>query len=274
MRPALLLALSVMLLTACSRKPSVPTARELFEQEMHQRHIAYAGPAADGRYEVKVAGTKLTVALDNVGREYEREHDPKIISGFVDSIATIRPAAPWKQARHWLYWKAQPSDFQIGDAVHRPVTGTIILALTVDDPGSPQIVYVTPDMLKTWGTTRAEAGALASQNMDKLLAGKTPELMDVDGRTVGVIPVDSVYHASLVFAPGFKRFITRKLQWPVLVALPCRDFALIISEKDQALLKRLAPVVGKQYRESGYQISTEILRISDSGIKAIGKVSE
>jgi hypothetical protein len=86
-----------------------------------------------------------------------------------------------------------------------------------------------------------------------------------------MVPVSSVFKASVIFAPGFKRFASKKLEWPILAVIPCRDFIYILSEKDKALLNRMGQVVQKEYRESGYQITTEVLKVSDEGIKAIGK---
>jgi hypothetical protein len=89
-----------------------------------------------------------------------------------------------------------------------------------------------------------------------------------------MIPIDSALKASLIFAPAFRRFVEADVGWPVLVVIPCRDFIYLLAEQDQALLGRMGGVVQKEFRESGYPITTEVLRLSDQGIEAIGKFPE
>jgi hypothetical protein len=45
----------------------------------------------------------------------------------------------------------------------------------------------------------------------------------------------------------------------------------MIREKDKTLLNRMGRVVVNEYNRSGYPITTEVLRISDQGIEAIGE---
>jgi hypothetical protein len=56
--------------------------------------------------------------------------------------------------------------------------------------------------------------------------------------------------------------------------VPCRDFEYVNSVKDGGFLGRLGGVVVKQYRESGYPITKDVLEVSNAGIVAIGKFPE
>jgi hypothetical protein len=89
-----------------------------------------------------------------------------------------------------------------------------------------------------------------------------------------MIPVQSVFKASTIFSPNFKEFVKDDLGWPVLAVIPCRDFIYVLPEKDKALLNRMGGVVQNEYRKSGYPITTEVFKISDDGIEAIGKYPE
>jgi len=94
----------------------------------------------------------------------------------------------------------------------------------------------------------------------------------VDGSALGMVPVDSPYKASVIFADAFKPLVESVLGWPVLAVLPCRDFIYVVADKSP-LVGRLGAVVVKEYRSSGYPITTEVLRISEDGIEAIGSFS-
>jgi hypothetical protein len=146
--------------------------------------------------------------------------------------------------------------------------------VVLTDSSEGRITWLTPSTLAKWGTTREEIETAASENMDRLLAGKRLEVHEIDGMKVGMVPLDSVFKASEIFAPGFKTFVASDLEWPVLAVLPCRSFIYVFSEKDKALLNRMGAVAQREYRESGYPITMEVLRISDEGIEAVGTFPE
>lgn len=56
----------------------------------------------------------------------------------------------------------------------------------------------------------------------------------------------------------------------MLVVIPARDFIFFLPEGDNELLGRVGTVVVREYTQSGYPITTEVLRLSDDGIEAIG----
>ena len=95
-------------------------------------------------------------------------------------------------------------------------------------------------------------------------------LAKADGNALGMIPVDSPYKASVIFAQAFKRLVEDEFGWPVLVVIPCRDFIYVVAD-NSPLLGKMGSVVVKEFRNSGYPITTEVLRVSDEGIEAIGQ---
>lgn len=85
----------------------------------------------------------------------------------------------------------------------------------------------------------------------------------LDGRS----PLQSVAdpHEAL-----FRNLVEPELGWPVYVVVPARDFAFVISKKDQALLGQLGTVVLREFNESGYPITADVLEVGDNGLTAIG----
>jgi hypothetical protein len=132
---------------------------------------------------------------------------------------------------------------------------------------------VTPRDLRRWRASKAKAHTIADQNQSRLLEQIALQVDTIDGMSLGMVPLASGLKASVIFAANLKPFVAQ-LGWPVLAVIPCRDFIYLIAEKDQALLGRMGTVVQREYRGSGYPITTEALRIADDGITAIGKFPE
>ncbi|HID66410.1 MAG TPA: hypothetical protein EYP32_06335 [Aquificaceae bacterium] len=60
--------------------------------------------------------------------------------------------------------------------------------------------------------------------------------------------------------------------YPFFAVIPVRDFCYIFSENDfQFFASKIGKVVVDEYKKSGYQITTEILKFTEKGIEAVGK---
>jgi hypothetical protein len=249
-------------------------AAQLLEEELRRRGIEFA-IGLDGRYEIPAGEGKLLLSLDNVARDLERDGDPGRIVRFLDAaLASFDPLPPWQEGRARIYWSAEPSSSDFGDTIREPVTETVarVLVLASEDEG--KITWLTPKCAATWSIGFDELRAAALSNLDRLLQSTRLQVESARGRKLGMIPVDSVLKASTIFAPSFKSYVASELGWPVLAVLPCRDFIYVIAEADQELLGAMGDVVQREFRESGYPITTEVLRISDEGLEAIGRFPE
>lgn len=169
---------------------------------------------------------------------------------------------------------AEPSDHNFGDTIHYKISNDVAKVLVLTDLNEGKITWISSKMISDWKVTQAEVERNANENMAKLLKGKRPEVKEVDGQKLGMVPVQSVFKASTIFSPNFKEFVSSDIGWPVFAVIPCRDFIYILPEKDKSLLNRIGGIVQNEYRSSGYPITTEILKISDNGIEAIGKYPE
>jgi hypothetical protein len=253
-----------------------PTAASLFEQELLRRGLGFERGSEAGLYKVRVGGVDLDVSLANVARNYERDGDPEGVLQFAQHVAEFRPEddPPWEKAKPFLVWVAEPSNQDFGTTVRDPVTKQVVRVLVRTDEAVKKLSWVTAATVAAWGVPEKEVRSAADANLSRVLQGTRIEILDVKGMKLGMIPVPSALKASVIFAPDFKRLVSRELGWPVLVVIPCRDFLYVWAEKDRGLLDRVGGVVQEEYRKSGYPITTEVLRISDEGIKAIGRFPE
>ncbi len=246
-------------------------ANEIFEEELSRRCLSFEREDEDN-YRVQLECGEVLANLANVRRNAERDQDPEAIRQFVDQVLETFPSPrpEWGGASGLLLWAAEPAEQDLGDSIRIPVTDEVSRALTLTDAGQTKITWVNPGMCDEWGVTPEQASAAAFLNQDRLLAGIELEVAETASQALGMVPVDSPYKASVIFAPSFKRFVEPVLGWPVLVVLPCRDFIYVVAD-NSPLLGKLGSVVVNEFRTSGYPITTEVLRVSDDGIKAIGR---
>ncbi len=246
-------------------------ANALFEEELTRRGFSFVRET-DDVYRLQVEGCEVTASLANVRRNAERDQDPDVVKRFVDRVLAIRPSEqpPWADASALLLWSAEPADQDFGDCIRHPVTDEVSRVLTLTDTHQTSIRWVTPSMCREWGVSPEQAAEAALANQDRLIEGLELETGEADGNVLGMVPLDSPYKASAIFARSFKRLVESVLGWPVLVVLPCRDFIYVIAD-NSPLLNRMGAVVVNEFRASGYPITTEVLRVSDDGIEAIGR---
>lgn len=246
------------------------TADAIFEAELTKRGVSFSSDSV-GLYNVRTdLGTRM-VNLENIQRNFQRDHDPEAVERFVDQVLSTFELPSWDKARSLVYFSAEPSDYDFRDTIRYQISDRVTKVLVLTDIDESKITWLTPKDLATWGVTKDQVENAASANLSQLLNGKRLEIEEIDKVKLAMLPVDSVFKASIIFSPNFKSFVTTELQWPVLAVIPCRDFIYILSKKDKSLLNRIGAVVQREYRESGYPITTEVLLISDKGIEAIGE---
>jgi len=245
-------------------------ANAIFEDELARRGVAFERQD-DDIYRLRRDGWTITANLANVRRNAERDNDADAVRRFADEVLSAFPPShpDWETASRLLLFSAEPVDQEFGDSIRSAVTGQVARVLTLRNAELTRVTWVTPKMCADWGVTEEQATAAARANQDGLLRGITIETMGDGDDLVGTLPLASPYKASVIFADAFKGFVERALGWPVLAVIPCRDFIFIVKD-GSPLIGKMGGVVVQEFRQSGYPITTEVLRISDEGIEAIG----
>lgn len=251
-------------------------AAVIFEDELRRRDIEFAR-TLDGRWQIEHDGATLVLSLENVMRDFDRDGDPSRIVFYLESaLGVFAPLPPWEEARGRVYWSPESSKADFGEALHESVTECVSRVLVYADLEAGRIRWLTPKARDEWHVSTSDLDLAARENLDRLLHGKRVRVERANGRELGMVGLDveaEPLKASVVFAPGLKEFVAADLGWPVLAVIPCRDFVYLFGEGSD-LLDVLGSVVQKEFRTSGYPITTEVLRISDNGIEGIGRYPE
>jgi hypothetical protein len=254
------------------------TADELFRGELDRRGIEYS-LTSDGDYAILIDGTNLTISLENIRRDYERDGDFEAIIRFVDRVTGdhFSRTPSWDEVRADLRYSLEPMDYgtALDEVLFDRVTDGLCKVYAYTPADGSYITWINHFTVEGWGASREEIVQQAEVNMRGIVANAKLECTKVDGVKLGMLSTEATpFKASLILSTAFRDLVSPELGWPVYVVVPCRDFAYVISVKDGAFLGRLGGVVFEQFRESGYPITKDVLEVSDAGIVAIGTFPE
>jgi hypothetical protein len=244
------------------------TIEEQFLHELRRRGIPLVAQRSDDRYVINVLGVEYTVNLENIRRRVARDADPAAISAFVDGVLAARvELPPWPDAATGIRYLAAPSDQHSGDTLCESITPAMSRVIAFADESESLVTWLSPAHLARWGVSHGELERHAASNMDRLLAATRLEIQSVSGCHLGIFSTDSVFKASLIFSPTLRSFVS-SLGWPLLVVAPCRDF--IYAFTDPSLISHFGDVVVREFNESDYPVTREVLQVSDAGVSALG----
>jgi hypothetical protein len=226
-----------------------------------------------GMYVVVLDGRELTLNTQNIRAEVVRDNDTSEIGRFLDNVANAQVSLPeWVHAKAHLFPMIESIDVELGEeTVSRELTDRTKVVLAFYQPGSGSLRFVTEADLATWGTSVDEAWSVAESSFAGLVARTKIEVLKAGDLALGTVHVHAPYKASVILSPALKQQLPVEMGWPVLAVAPARDFVYLIRKDDQESLGRIGAVVVREFRQSGYPVSTEVWELSDDGAKAMGE---
>jgi hypothetical protein len=245
------------------------TIEELFVTEVLRQGGLRPSVRADGRFDVEVAGARCAVSLENVARSVDRDGTEVMVRFVANVLSGLGPLPVWEEAESGVHLSLEPNDSDFGDAIHVHVTERLDRVLCHADADERRVTWLTSGDLEGWGISTPEAESVAFRNLDRVLDAASVEISEKGGVRVGMVPTNSPFKASLVLAPRLRELLAATLGWPVFAIVPARDFLMMFAER--SLVPRFGPVVVNEFRSSAYALSTEVLELSDDGIRAIGR---
>lgn len=241
------------------------------ESALKQRGILVKQWLSPDNLLVEIDSSELRLNLANTRKHFAVAANPELFSAFADSVIESRKPLPatWIEAKARVRLALEPGDYQFGNVLHIHLSGLTTQVGVYARDGEKSLRWIDQRQLQEWGVAEVEFWQAAHATMAELLQQTPIEVNFVDGHLLAMFNTSSISKAALILSPNLKEVIAPKLGWPVYAVTPCRDFAYIFS--DSALIERLGEIVIREYANSAYPISTEVLEISDDGIEAIGK---
>lgn len=245
---------------------------EKFKAELEKNGLKIKSIDNENFLHIDVEGNDLKISLENVRRNYERDSDESHITDLVNSITSFSSKIPdWAISKDKVYVQLFPNDFEFEDQINEKVTDEFskVYAISIND----KLSWITKTDLTKWEITESELKNQCDINANKLLLDTEIKFEIIENRKLGLIEVQRTsLKGSLLFASNMKEKLKKDFGFPFYAVIPVRDFCYIFSEKDfDFFSNRIGEVVVDEYKNSGYPITTEILKFTENGIKSVGK---
>jgi len=223
---------------------------------------------------LEVRGQPVTVSLDELTYDFERDADPQLVVRFIGSLLEVEGSLPeWTKARSRLFLSVEAIREGAKDLLAAEVSK--LLALTVVHAGNDdrRLTSVTRSQVAAWHVTEAEVMQAAKQNLANLVDETPLEVRTIGTLTTATFASRSFFKPAFVFSENLKQKVIRQLGWPVLAMLPCREDTFLVPanflEKEAEETQKLLNFVIQEFLESRQSLTPELLRISDDGVEAL-----
>jgi hypothetical protein len=251
---------------------------ERFQDRLGDMGLTIVRTDDDGQIHIEHGDNILKISLDNVRKSYEQEGTFDHLDNLIESIHSYLMEIPipvWDECKHQIYFSLFPSSYDFSDFINESVTDNFN-KYYVFHVGQ-QYTWINRSQLEEWDIDEKTFKDQVNKNMNLLLDNSSIETMLLENSTtLAYFETELVgLKSALLFSTNLKQKIISVIGWPIYCVLPVRDFCYMFSASDKVILiSELGKTVIKEYNESGYEITKEIIKISDDGIQAIGKYEE
>lgn len=243
-----------------------------FKTQLESKGLTIDSIDKDGFILIDVEGSELKVSLDNVRRNYERDSDDSHITDLINVIVShSSKQEDWENIKDKVYIQFFPNDFEFENLIYEKVTEEFSKVFMVNTNNN--FSFISHDDLIDWSLDLEELKRQVDLNLDTFLDKVKIEVEDVDNHKLGMIDIEEVWlKSACLFSSKIKDLVKNSIGFPFYAVIPVRDFCYIFGEQDfEYFSERLGSVVVEEYEKSGYPITTEILKFSENGVKAMGK---
>lgn len=243
-----------------------------FKMQLESKGLTIDSIDKDGFILINVEESELKVSLDNVRRNYERDIDDSYITDLVNTIVShSSKKEDWENIKDKIYVQFFPNDFEFENLIYEKVTNEFSKVFMLNTNNN--FSFISDDDLIDWNLDLEELKNQVDLNLDTFLDKVQIEIEDIDNHKLGMIHIEEVWlKSACLFSSKIKDLVKNNIGFPFYAVIPVRDFCYIFGEQDfQYFSERLGSVVIEEYEKSGYPITTEILKFSETGVEAMGK---
>lgn len=241
-----------------------------FREELAKHNIEVGRADQEGFYHVSYAGLEMTVSLENVKLNAIRDNSFSPVDTLVESIlsAGTKPAT-FAEVRGMLIPSLESSTIIVGNSLTEPITKQIELRYLIDKGN--QLLYVDSNDIKKWNVSIDQIRSISNKNLDDIYRKAKISSSAVGGHILYYFETGFPLKSTFIISKTFVETYLQKFGGDFYAVLPTRDFCYFFSGADKDyFLPRLGSTVKKEYSDSGYKVSEEVVKIGKDGIEAIG----
>ena len=259
-------------LFACKNNKVKDFVFEEFKSQIEKKGMKINSIDESGLIHISRGEWKLKISLENVRKTFNRDKDKIHISNLVESLLVDQIVFPqnWAECKDKVFITLFPNDMDFDNMIHQKITDEFSKVYMLSSDTNQ--IFVSKNNLDKWSITEKDLDIQANTNADNLLSKSTLSFDTIEKRKLGIINIDNeTLKPALLFAPTMREKVKKDFGFPFYAVIPVRDFCYIFSEKDfDFFSERIGDVVADEYKQSGYPITTEILKFTDKGVKAVG----
>lgn len=245
-----------------------------FEKKIKEQGLSIDSVDETGLVLLEHRGIKFKISLDNAIKDYHLEGTLETVTGIVNSI--LEPFNyTFEEIQTLIFPHFIPFDMEVdsSEIEIEKVTPKAYLIYVVNKNGGQ--TYIMNSTYKKWGKTFDEIKRIGMSNLNSLLTKCKIDTLIIENRVLGYFYTEFSLKTSFLAATKLKEKVESNYGWPIYAVFPVKDFCYIFSEKDFDFFSaKLGSTVLKEFNKSPHPVSTEIIKISDDGIEAIGQYKE
>src|SRR5258706_3899821 len=176
---------------------------ELVRQDLKRRGLLYTLDPSSGCYAVQMGETRLLLSVENLAREYEREHDVTCVGRFLDSALSVQLGTPavWTLARKSVLFCLEPTDYAERPEIRTALSEKVDRVPALLDDSKGRLTWISASMLNQWGVSIRDVETAALENIASALASSSVEWQEIDTVRLGFFNTPLPFKSPLLLAP-------------------------------------------------------------------------
>lgn len=260
-------------LLACKNNKEKDFVFEEFKSQIEKKGMKIDSIEESGLIHISRGEWKLKVSLENVRKNFSRDKDKIHITNLVETLLDKKIEIPknWTECKAKVFISLFPNDTDFDNMLHQKITDEFSKVYMLSSDTNQ--IFLSKEDLEKWRITEKDLDLQANYNADNLLSKSTLSFDTIENRKLGMINVDNeTLKPALLFAPTMREKVKKDFGFPFYAVIPVRDFCYIFSEKDfDFFSEQIGEIVVDEYKQSGYPITTEVLKFTDKGVEAVGQ---
>jgi len=244
-----------------------------FKDELERNGLSINSVDDEDYCYIEVGGQSLKISIENTRREFERDKDENVIFDLIDTILAYDINIPekWEDAKDNIFLSFYISDFDFEETINERVTDEFNKVYVYSD--GTKFTWISKTDIQTWSVSIQELKKVANENAASLLSDGNLVFDDLDGHRLGRIDIERTsLKGAVLFSSKLREILKEKIGLPFYAVFPVRDFCYIFPECDlDYFMERLGSTVTDEFINSGYPITTELLKFTESEVITAGK---